>query len=300
MYVITGATGNIGKVIAAELLSKNKQVRVIGLHNADKLKEFMAKGAEPFVGDVNDAEFVKNAFKGATAVYCMIPPNTRSKDFRKDQQKVARNYVNAVKENGIKNVLLLSSIGAHLRNGAGVVDGLGDMEKYFSELKNVNVLNLRPSYFMENIFGQMDMIKHNGIIGSATKGDLHIPLVATKDIGAVAAKYLLDLNFKGNTIEYVLGPRDVTFNEIAHVIGKAIGKQDLKYVQFSYEDAKKGMVQSGFVSENVAELFNGLAEAMNSGKALNAHKRTSANSTPTTLEEFAKVFAHAYGSPVVA
>jgi uncharacterized protein YbjT (DUF2867 family) len=177
-----------------------------------------------------------------------------------------------------------------------VVDGLGDMEEYFLELKNVNVLNLRPSYFMENIFGQIGTIKQAGCVGSAIKSDLMFPLVATKDIAALGAKRLLELDFKGNSTEYVLGPRDVSYNEIARVIGKAIGKPDLKYIQFSYEEAKKGMVQSGFVSENVAELYNDMAEGFNSGKALNEHKRTSANSTQTTLEEFANVFAHIFNN----
>ena len=295
MYVITGATGNIGKVIALELLSKGKKVRVIG-RTSDKLKELIAKGAEAFAGNVYDADFVNKAFKDATAVYCMIPPNPHAIDFRKDQQTVAHNYVNAVKSNNVKYALLLSSIGAHLREGAGVVDGLGDMEEYFLELKNVNVLNLRPSYFMENIFGQIGTIKQAGCVGSAIKSDLMFPLVATKDIAAVGAKRLLELDFKGNSIEYVLGPRDVSYNEIARVIGKAIGKPDLKYIQFSYEEAKNGMVQSGFVSENVAELYNDMADGFNSGKALNAHKRTSANSTQTTLEEFANVFVHIFNN----
>jgi uncharacterized protein YbjT (DUF2867 family) len=290
MYVITGATGNIGKVIAAELLEQGKKVRVVG-RNADKLKELTENGAEPFVGDLNDAEFVKKAFSGATAAFCMIPPNLLSNDFRKDQQKVAHNYADAVKENGVKHVLLLSSIGAHLRNGAGIVDGLGDLEEYFLQLKEVNVLNLRPSYFMENLYGQIGMIKDSGIMGSAIKGDIPLPLVATIDIADMATKRLLNLNFSGNTIEYVLGPRDLSYYEVAKIVGKAIGKPELKYVQFSYKDAKKGAMETGFISENIADLFNGLSEAMNNGKALNGHKRTWESTTPTSLEEFAKIFA---------
>ncbi|MEI7983490.1 MAG: hypothetical protein WCI71_17705 [Bacteroidota bacterium] len=131
-------------------------------------------------------------------------------------------------------------------------------------------------------------------MGSAIKGDLKFPIVATKDIAAVATERLLDLNFKGNTVEYILGQRDVSYNEMATIIGAAIGKPDLRYVQFPYEDAKNAMVQSGLVSENVAGLYNGLAEGMNSGAALNAHHRTKENTTPTSIEEFAQWFAQAY------
>ena len=295
MYVISGASGNIGKIVALKLLSNGKKVRVIG-RNADKLKTLTDKGAEASVGDLADVNFLKQAYKGSEAVYIMIPPDPHSTDFKAYQKKIADNHLEAVKANGIKYAILLSSVGAHLRNGAGVVDGLGYLEEIFSNLKGVNVLNLRPSFFMENIFGQIGTIKQMGITGSSLKGDLHFPMVATKDIAEVTARRLADLKFTGNTIEYVLGPADVTYNEAAAVIGKAIGKPDLKYVQFSYEDAKNGMVQSGFVSGNVADLYNDMSKGFNTGSALNAHKRTPENSSPTTIQEFAQVFAHVFNN----
>jgi uncharacterized protein YbjT (DUF2867 family) len=293
MYVITGATGNIGKIITRELLAKGKKVRIIG-RNAEKMLELKENGAEVLVGDFFDESFVNNSFAGATAVYCMIPPNPHAKDFRKDQQIVAKNFVNAVVSNKVKHVILLSSIGAHLRTGAGVIDGLGDLEEYFSALKEVNVLILRPGYFMENIFGQIGIIKQLGIVGTPIRGDLKFPCVATKDIAALGAKRLLKLDFRGHTIEYILGPKDLSYNEITGIISKAIDKPDLNYVQFSYEDAKNGMVQSGFVSENMANLYMKMSEAFNSGIVLNVHTRTSENSTPTTFEEFVGGFAKAF------
>lgn len=292
-YVITGASGNIGKKVANELLAKGEKIKVIG-RSADKLKEFTSKGAEALIGDVTDPEFVKKAFAGATAVFCMIPPSNFSDDFRSIQRKVARNYMEVVKANGIKHVILLSSIGAHLRNGAGIVDGLGEMEELFLALKEVNILNLRPTYFMENVFGQIGTIKQMGIAGSPIKADLKFPIVASKDIATVIAKRLIELQFTGNTIEYVLGPKDISYNEITEIVGKAIGKPDLKYVQFSNADAKNGMVMAGFCSENVADLMTGLSDGINNGKVLNAHKRTSGNSTPTSFEEFANDFALIY------
>ena len=287
MYAITGATGNIGKAIAFDLLSKGKKVRAIG-RNAERLKELADKGAEIVIGDIYDSTFVQKAFAGCKAVFCLIPPNMQSTDFKRDQYKVADNYVNAVKVNKIKYVLLLSSIGAHLRNGAGIVDGLGYLEERFTELKDVNVLNLRCGYFMENLIGQLEMIKQTGVVGSSIKANLQIPMVATKDIAEYATKRLFDLNFKGNTIEYILGPRDVTYTEATAIIAKAICKPDLKYVEFTHEDAKNGMIHAGFVSRNVAELIVTMAEAINSGKAF-AFTRTRENSSPTTVEEFVKL-----------
>lgn len=288
MYAITGATGHIGKAIAIELLSKGNKVRAIG-RNAERLKELTDKGAETAIGDLSDSVFVQKAFAGCEAVFCIIPPNMQSTDFKKDQAIIADNYVNAVKVNKIKYVLLLSSIGAHLRNGAGIVDGLGYLEERFSELKDVNVLNLRCAYFMENLIGQLEMIKQTGVMGSSVKANIAIPMVATKDIAERAAKWLLNLNFKGNSIEYVLGPRDVTYTEVTEIIAKSIGKPDLKYVEFTHEDAKNGMIHAGFTTKNIAELMIGLAEATNNGKILNAHKRTLENSSPTTIDEFVRL-----------
>lgn len=293
MYVITGATGHVGKIIANELLSRGKKVRVIG-RNADKLREFVQKGAEAMTGDVKDASFVNKAFAGATAVFCMIPPNITSNDYRNEQRKTTANYAEAVRANSVKFALLLSSIGAHLRNGAGVIDGAGEMEEQFNTLNDVNVLNLRAATFMENLFVQLGMIHDMGIMGSAVKADIKTPMVASRDIGAVAAQHLLSLDFCGNTVEYVLGPRDISYDEVAIILGKAIGKDDLKYIQFSYDDAKNGMIRSGAVSENVAGLLTEMQEAINNGKVHNAHIRTKENSTPTTLEEFSYELAKAY------
>jgi len=260
MYVISGASGNTGKIVARELLSHGKKVKVIG-RNAGHLKPLVDKGAEPLIGDVTDGDFLKKAFSGAEAVYILIPPNPKSTDFRAYQKTVSDNYLESIKSGGVKYVVLLSSIGAHLRKGAGPIDGLGYLEEKLATLKNVNVLNLRPSYFMENLFSQVDIIKQAGIAGSAIKPDIRFPMVSSSDVGAVAAKRLLDLNFRGNSVEYILGPSDHSYNEVTSIIGKEIGKPDLKYVQFSYEDAKKGMVGSGYLSENMADLYNQMAGA---------------------------------------
>jgi uncharacterized protein YbjT (DUF2867 family) len=293
MYLITGVTGHIGSMVARDLLNKGKKVRVVSRHGL-KMKGFVDSGAEVLIGDLNNERFVNKAFEGISAAFCILPPSNLSEDLRKERQRISHNYTDAVRNNGTKHVILLSSIGAHLREGVGSVDGLADMEMFFSHLKNINILNLRAGYFMENLFFQLDMIKSSGIIGSTIKGDLKFPIVATKDIAAVVTKRLLSLDFSGNSIEYVLGPKDLSFNEIAKIIGTEVGRPDLKYVQFSDKDYKKGLIQSGYISENVVDSLIKMEGAFNSGRALNAHTRTAENSTPTNLEEFAKDLAYAY------
>lgn len=293
MYVITGASGNTGKVIASQLVNAGKKVRIIG-RNADRLKELTAQGAEPAIGNLEDTSFLERAFKGATAVYVMIPPNSQVQNFRVYQNRVADALVEAVKRAEVQYVVALSSVGAHLKEKAGVVQGLHDMEQKFNLVKGVNFLILRPSYFMENLFVQIDVIKHRGVMGSPVKADLRFPIVATRDIADVAAKHLLALDFAGSKILYVLGPRDVTFNEIAAVLGKVIGKPDLKYVQIPFKDAKQSMIQNWRLTENLADAMIEFNDSMNEGRIFDVVRRTPENTTPTSLEEFAHIFAQVY------
>lgn len=293
-YVITGGTGNIGHVLAEKLLAAGNTVIAIG-RNQDKLKALSDKGALTATGDLKDAAFLTKTFQGADGVFAMIPPEYTSKDFRKYQNEVGDAIISAIKSSGVKNVVFLSSIGAHLLEKAGVVQGLYDVEQKLNKLGGVNIKILRPVYFMENLFMEVGIIKHAGIAGSALKGDAPIAVVATKDIAEVAANHLSKLDLNGISVEYILGAREYTYNEIAKILGAAIGRSDLVYAQFPYPDAKQGMIQAG-MSENVADLMNELVEALNNGSAGEVHVRDTSNTTPTTVEEFAPVFAAVYNS----
>lgn len=294
MYVISGATGNTGKPIVQTLLTAGKKVRALG-RSEQKLSELKSRGAETLVGELTDARFLSQAFQGATAVYAMIPPNFTAQNFRGYQNSVADAFVQAVEKSGVKYVVTLSSIGAHLPAKAGVVQGLYDMEQRFNQLKGVQILHLRPGYFMENLFGQIGTIKQIGVMGTPLKADLKIPLIATRDIGAYAAKRLQQLDFSGTgNVEYLLGARDVSYGEIAQVFGKAIGNSGLKYVQFPFEEAKKAMMAGWGLSESAADAMNEFVASMNSGQILGDVKRNAQNTTPTTLEEFVPILAQVF------
>lgn len=292
MYVITGASGNTGARIANTLLDAGKKVRVIG-RSQDKLSAFAEKGAEIAVGDLTDTAFLTSAFQGAEAVYLMVPPSYQSNDMLAHQVAVVNAAVPALKSNNVKNIVTLSSIGAHLESGSGVVQGLNVMENELSKLENTNVLNLRAGYFMENTLGQIGTIKQAGIMGSPVKGDLSFPAVATQDIAKVASDRLLNLDFEGNSNQYVAGSRNVTYNEVASILGAAIGKPDLQYVEFPAE-AFKAAVSPAFMSDNVADRMNEFISALNDGKILEEFKRDETNTTATSIEDFAHVFAHVY------
>lgn len=294
MYVISGATGNTGKPIVQTLLAAGKKVRALG-RSEQKLSELVTQGAEAAIGDLTDARFLSRAFQGATALYAMIPPNFAAQDFRGYQNSVADAMIQAVKNSDVKYVVTLSSIGAHLPAKAGVVQGLYDMEQRFNQLKGLQVLHLRPGYFMENLFGQIGTIKHMGVMGTPLKADLKIPLIATRDIGAYAAKRLQQLDFKGTgNVEYLLGARDVSYGEIAQVFGKAIGNPGLKYVQFPFDEAKKAMMASWGLSESSADAMNEFVASMNSGQVLSDARRNSQNTTSTSLEAFVPIWAQVF------
>jgi uncharacterized protein YbjT (DUF2867 family) len=192
----------------------------------------------------------------------------------------------------VDNVVALSSQGAHINNGSGIILGLHKMEEKFNQIVGLNTLNLRPSYFMENTLGMVGLIKDAGIMGSPIKGDFSMPMIATKDIANYAAKRLLALDFDGNNHQDLLGARNVSYEEIAKVYGAAIGKPDLNYVRFPYSDFKGAFMGMG-ASENVADKMNEFLVRVNAGEIF-VSKRNESNTTPTTIEEFSHTFSFVY------
>jgi uncharacterized protein YbjT (DUF2867 family) len=292
MYAICGAAGNTGKNVAETLLKHGKKVRAIG-RDAAKLQSLVDLGAEAAIGSLEDPSFVKRAFSGAEAVYLMIPPNLVVDDFRAYQRKVGENLAAAVKENGVKYAVTLSSIGADRDSGTGPVLGLHWLEEALNIIPGLNVLHLRPTFFMENMLTNISMIKYMNILGSTSPGDALTTMIASKDIGDYAAKRLLALDFSGKDFQDLLGPREISMNEVAAALGKAIGKPDLPYVTFSYEDAKQGMIAGG-LKEGMVDLYLELGKGFATGVVKPSRPRDKKSTTPTTIEDFSKAFAAAY------
>ena len=287
MIAITGATGNIGSKIATDLLSKEQTVRCIA-RTADNLKSLEAKGAETAVISLEDAAALANAFADVDAVFAMIPPHYQAPDFRAYQNTAGASIAAAVETSGVKYVVNLSSQGAHLPHKTGLIKGLYDQEQRLNKLKGVNVLHLRPTYFMENLLANIDTIKQMNIMGSAIQGDMKIPMIATQDIAAFAAERLIKKDFSEMPVKDLLGQRDLSMNEAAEIIGRKINMPDLRYVQFSYEDMEKALAGMGF-SADVARLFIEMSKAFNEG--LIDTPRTRGNTTQTPFEDFAVMFA---------
>ena len=293
MYVVTGATGNTGKRIAETLLANGKQVTVIS-RDAEKVKDLVAKGAIAAVGNLHDVAFLTNTFRGATAVYTLVPPKWDVQDWRAYQMQIATSLTLAVAQSGVKNVVNLSSQGAHLPEGAGPVSGLYYFEQMLNNVPNLNVLHLRPGYFFENMFGFVGMIQHTGVIAQPLQADTKVTMVHTKDIAEVAAKRLLTLDFQGSSVQFIGGAGERTFQEVSQLVSKALGK-DVPFVVSSREEMIGGMTGQG-IPETIAVGYADLNRALqNATYQADGYQRSSETTTPTTLEWFIEnEFKHAF------
>ena len=284
MYVITGATGNTGRQVASILLARGEKVRAIG-RNADHLRSLTAEGAEAVICDLTDPTALAKAFSGAKAVYAMIPPNMKSQDYPAYQNQITDSIASALERCDVKHVVTLSSIGADKAEKNGPVQGLHYLERRLNGIRGLNVLHLRAGYFMENTLAQISAIKTSGAAGGTLRPDLKVPMIATRDIGAVSAERLLRLDYKGQTTRELLGQRDLSMADATLIIGKAINRPNLAYVQISDEQFRTFLKQNG-ISANVADLLVEMTAALNSGHMRALEDRSPQNTTSTSYEAF--------------
>jgi uncharacterized protein YbjT (DUF2867 family) len=299
MYVILGASGNTGQVVAQTLLARQQKVRVVG-RNAAHLQPHAAQGAEIFVGDVTDASALTKAFHKADSAYVMIPPNPTSTDPLGYAERASDAIAAALKNSGVKNVVALSSIGADKPSGTGPVVGLHNLEQKLNQLDNPNVLAFRPGYFMENTLPQVGAIRMAGSVIGPIRPDLKLNMIATHDIGAAVADALLRLAFRRKQTQELLGQRDLDYTEVASIIGKAIGKPNLGYLHPPDDQVRAALIQSG-MSDKFAGLLLEMTAALNSGYMKALEPRTTRNTTPTPYEAFvAESFVPAYQQQTAA
>lgn len=290
-YVITGSIGHISKPIIEGLVKAGQKVRVI-TSSAERVASIEKLGATAYTGSVTDIEFLKKAFTGADVVYTMIPPIWQTQNWRASQNEVAKSYAEALKATGVKYVVNLSSIGAHVGNGVGPVDGLYDFEQLLNAIPGLQVKHLRPSFFFYNFFAQIGLIKQAGILGG-NYGNDKLFLVHTNDIAAAALEELLQLNFTGNSVRYVIGD-ERSGKEIASVLGQAIGKK-IQWVDFSDEQQKQGLLQAG-LSETHAQGYTDMGVAIRTGIMQDDARKATITKGKINLDEFAKEFAAVFNN----
>jgi uncharacterized protein YbjT (DUF2867 family) len=293
MIAIMGATGHTGRPLAEALLARGEKVRVLGRDEA-KLRPLVEKGAEAVAGDPADAAYLTRAFRGADAVYTLLPPDPVAADVRAWQDRVGEATVAAIRQSGVKRVAFLSSQGAEHAKGTGPIAGLHAQENRLRGL-GIDVALLRPGYFFENLYASLPMIRHQGINGGAIAPDAPLNMIATRDIAAAAADVLTDRSWKGVVVRDLLGPRTMTMAEVTRAIGHEIGRPDLPYVQFPYDGFAQALVQAG-LSPDMAGQYAEMSRAINE-KLLGLPARNPSNTTPTTFESFAGELGAAYRQP---
>jgi len=291
MYTILGATGNVGGKIADILMKKGEKVRLVA-RSLDRLRAKTGPAVELLAGTVLDTDFLVKAFTGSDAVFTLVPPDPKTADFIAYADAAGESIAQALKIARVKHVVNLSSVGAELPSGTGPITGLHNQEERLNRIAGLHVLHLRAGYFMENLLMNIGLIRAKGISGSAVRGDIDIPMIASRDIASHAAMRLMKRDFIGSSVQYLLGERNLSLGHATDILGRKVGIADLGYVTFPYEEAEKGMIAAG-LSPDMSRRYVEMSRAFNEGRIV--AKRTADTTTPTAFETFCdEVFVPAY------
>lgn len=288
---LTGSLGNISLPLAQQLIAGGHNVTIVS-HNPERIKAIEDLQATPAIGSVDDPGFLRNAFKDADAVYTMIPPAFQAEDIRQYMRNVGDNYARAIAENSVGHVVNLSSVGAHLENGAGPAGANHYVEARFNELTDTHVLHLRPGMFYTNFFGSIPMIKQQGIIGNNFDASVSMVLTHPRDIAMVAAAALDTLSFTGKHIRYI--GHEITGAEVAAILGDAIGRPELAWIGFPDNELLHGLIQNGLTGQMAKVYVLEIGVALREGNLLNSFREHQATGSIDSFHHFAKEFAAAY------
>ncbi len=281
--LVTTPTGHIGARVVSQLLDAGATVRVF-VRDPARLADDVRPRVDARVGTLEDVGALTDALRGADAAFFLVPPNMTSDDWRGFIRQIGRNMAAAAHAAGVRRAVLLSSIGAH-RTDLGPVSGLGEVEAIL-EPAIPDLAILRPGYFFENSFAALGTVPQTGSVFGAQPGDLAFPQVATRDIGDVATRWLLDSSWTGQPIIGIHGPRDLSMDEQARLIGNAIGR-DVRFAEVPVDviaDAMRGMGMSADVVASYREMIAGFAAS----RYEHPEPRTPESTTPTEFGDWAR------------
>jgi len=294
--VLTGSLGNIGKPLTEDLVQKGHTVTVIS-SKPERQKDIEALGATAAIGTMEDAGFLAATFNGAHIVYVMEAPGSnnffdQNFDIKAAINKIAHNYKQAIQQSGVKRVVHLSSIGAHTDKGNGILAFHYDAENILKQLPNdVSIKFMRPVGFYNNMFAFIQTIKAQGVIVSNYGGDEKDPWVSPLDIAAVIAEEMAK-PFDGRIVRYITSD-EVSPNEVAGVLGEAIGKPDLKWLAIPDEQMLNGMIAAG-MNTNIAQGLVEMNAGFHRGVLYEDYYRNRPALGKVKLTDFAKEFAAVY------
>jgi uncharacterized protein YbjT (DUF2867 family) len=292
-FIVTGSLGNVSKPLTKLLAEKGHNVTVV-TSDGQKVGKIEALGAKAAIGSVEDSDFLTKTFEGADGIYTMVPPNWGVSLYRQYIGEVGNHYLKAIRTSGVKKVVNLSSIGADLNEGTGSIAGLHDVEGILNTLDGVAIRHLRAGLFFTNFFFDIGMIRAMGIIGNNYGKETRLVMVHPRDIAAAASKEL-ESSFTGKSHLYVASEEGMVA-DFVKVLGAAIGKPVLPWVQFSDEETLKGMIAAG-MSKAIADIYVEMGRAIGSGALFeDFEKHRPKVYGPTKLSDFVPEFVATYNS----
>ena len=281
MIVVTTPTGTIGRQVLENLLDSNEPIRVIA-RDPSRLPSRTRERVEAVQGSHSDIDVVNQAFKGADTVFWLVPPDLQAESFEAAYVDFTRPACEAFKSQGVKRVVGISGLGRGWPKYAGPVSASLAMDDLIAST-GVSFRALTMPSFMDNFLRQAETIKNQGMFFSPISGDLKAPTCATRDIAAVTTRLLLDPSWSGQGSVPVLGPEDLSFNEMAQIISEVLGKP-VRFQQIPGEAFKARMTGFG-ISEAMAQAMLDMMAAKNEGLD-NMEPRTPQSTTPTSFRQW--------------
>lgn len=281
MIVVTTPTGAIGRQVLAQLLKQNASIRVI-VRDPARLPEEVRDRVDVIAGSHGDAAVVERAFAGAEAVFWLVPPNPRAASVEEAFGTFARPACAVLAQGGVQRVVGISALGRGVATNAGYVSATLRMDDHIAAT-GVHYRALTMPSFMDNLLRQVVPIREQGLFFSPIDGDLKLPSCATRDIAATAAGLLLDSSWTGVEEVPVLGPEDLSFNDMAAIMTEVLGKP-VRFQQIPFEAHKARLMANG-MSDAMAQGAIDMMRAKNEGMD-KVVKRTQANSTPTSFRQW--------------
>jgi len=292
--IITGSLGRISKPLTERLVKEGHTVTVIS-SRPEMHAAITATGAMPAIGTLEDVDFLVSVFKHADALYCMTPPNhSGDVNYPEFNRRISQNYARAIRESGVNRIVHLSSYGAHLPSGTGFIMGKHYAENILNELEGVNITHMRPVYFYYNFYNMINMIKKTGVIRANYGGAHKFAIVSPDDIAAAVATEIIKPGVAGHTIQYVASD-ERSGDEIAAILGAAIGQPDLKWVLITDEEMKNGLLANGF-APHVAEQMTEMYAALHAGLLEEEYVLDKPEMGGVKFEVFAAAFAERFNN----
>ena len=282
LFTVLGASGHTGRRIAQSLLRAGERVRAVGRSEA-RLEALKHAGAELCIGDVDDRAFLPTAFRGADAIYALLPADPQAADFRAAQDRMGEAIAAAVRDSGVRRVVALSSLGAELSSGNGPIAGLHAQEQRLGSIAGLQLLLLRPAWFFENVESQLEQSGAEGVLAGSIEPEVSMPMVGTADIAAAA---VAGLRSQAVGVQELLGPHDLDHRRVARELGAAFGRTGARYVRVPDDAMARQLVDTG-VSPSFADLFVEMTRAINAQRLQPLGGRTDANTTPTSFAAYA-------------